>query len=438
MSSPESPKGSKGKSRKGTAADRGKVVRFPAPAPPPPPAEPTGLWTTVRRLGPGVVTGAADLDPSAVITATVVGATFKLSLVWVVLLCIPFLLTIFSVASRIGTETRQGLLDLVRDHYGRSWATAGAVVTIITNLVVIVADLMAVSDGFSIVLRQPRTYFVAGVAFSIWYILIFRDYKKITRALVVVSLPLYLYVVAALMSMPPVWQVLTQVFIPRAHPNAEYVESIVALLGSFLTPYILLWQVSSRTDPEHEPHTGDAHAATMVAILLAFSTMVASASVLHLAHPADMTTRQAAEALSPVVGSIGTILFAIGIIGSGLVALPVLVASMCYDLAQAVGWKYGLSENPWEAKGFYALISGSMFVAGAFAFLNINPVRALYWSMILAGICLIPTLVFLILIGNDRRVMRTVNTRAENFWIGAAAGGLVAAGLAYVYWKLIA
>jgi len=438
VSSPESPKGSKGKSRKGTAADRGKVVRFPAPAPPPPPAEPTGLWTTVRRLGPGVVTGAADLDPSAVITATVVGATFKLSLVWVVLLCIPFLLTIFSVASRIGTETRQGLLDLVRDHYGRSWATAGAVVTIITNLVVIVADLMAVSDGFSIVLRQPRTYFVAGVAFSIWYILIFRDYKKITRALVVVSLPLYLYVVAALMSMPPVWQVLTQVFIPRAHPNAEYVESIVALLGSFLTPYILLWQVSSRTDPEHEPHTGDAHAATMVAILLAFSTMVASASVLHLAHPADMTTRQAAEALSPVVGSIGTILFAIGIIGSGLVALPVLVASMCYDLAQAVGWKYGLSENPWEAKGFYALISGSMFVAGAFAFLNINPVRALYWSMILAGICLIPTLVFLILIGNDRRVMRTVNTRAENFWIGAAAGGLVAAGLAYVYWKLIA
>jgi Mn2+/Fe2+ NRAMP family transporter len=435
VSSPESPKG---KSRKGSPADRGKLVRFPRRAPPPPPQTHPDLWSTLRRLGPGVVTGAADLDPSAVVTATVAGAAFKLSLVWVVLLCVPFLLTIFSVASRVGTETRQGLLDLVRDHYGRGWAAAGAALTIVTNLVVIIADLMAVSDGFSIVLRQPRMYFVAGVAFSVWYILIFHDYKKITRALVLVSLPLYLYIAAALIAMPPAWQLIGQILTPRVRPSLGYVEAIVALLGSFLTPYILLWQVSSRTDPEHEPHAGDAHAATLVSMLLAFSVIVASASVLHLPHPADMTTREAAEALRPAVGSVGAIMFAIGIIGSGLVALPVLVSSMCYDVAQAVGWKYGLSENPWEAKGFYALISGSMFVAGAGAFLKINPVRALYWSMILAGMCLIPTLIFLIMVGNDRRIMRTVNSRWENFWIGAAAGGLIAAGATYLIWSIAA
>jgi len=105
-------------------------------------------------------------------------------------------------------------------------------------------------------------------------------------------------------------------------------------------------------------------------------------------------------------------------------------------VAQAAGWRYGLSENPWEAKRFYALISGAMFVAGAISFVNINPVRALYWSMVLAGACLIPTLIFLILIGNDRRIMRTVNTKWQNFWIGAAAGGLFAAGIAWVGWKV--
>ncbi len=394
------------------------------------------MWSTVRRLGPGMVTGAADLDPSAVVTATVAGAAFSGSLLWVVVLCVPFLLTIFSVASRIGIETRQGLLDLVRVNYGRKLAFVGAWFTILTNMVVIIADLMAVTDAFSIILRQPRVYFVAGVAFSVWYILIFHDYRKITRALVIISLPLYLYVAAAVVTMPPLRTLLWEMFVPHMRPSVDYVESIVALFGSLLTPYILLWQVSSRSDPAHEPHRADSHLATMVSTVLAFSIMIASGAVLHLARPVDMTTRQAAQALSPAVGGYGAVVFAIGIIGSGLVALPVLVASMCYDLAQAVGWKYGLSENPWEAKGFYALISGAMFVAGAAAFINTNPVRTLFYAMLLAGVCLIPTLLFLIVIGNDRRIMRTTNSRWENFWIGAASGSLIAAGCAYAWWKI--
>ncbi len=426
MNSPGSPKGQ--------AKPPSNVVRFPQAQPPPG----TGreILASLRRIGPGLVTGAADLDPSAVVTATVAGAAFGGSVLWVVILCVPFLLTIFEVAARIGTETRQGLLDIVRDNYGRSWALIGAGVTIITNLVVIIADTMAVSEGFAIILRQPRMYFVAGTAFSVWYILIFHDYRRITRALVLISAPLYLYMVAAFLVMPAPAKLLHDILVPHVRTMPDYVEAIVALFGSLLTPYILLWQVSSRSDPGHEPSRADAHLATLVSTLLAFSIIVAAGAVLRLPHPADMTTRQAAEALRPAVGDWGTLVFAIGIIGSGLVALPVLVSSMCYDLAQAVGWKYGLSENPWEAKGFYALISGSMFVAGAAAFLPINPVHALYWAMILAGLCLIPTLAFLVLIGNDRRIMKTTNTVAQNFWIGAAAGGLLAASVAYLWWKI--
>jgi Mn2+/Fe2+ NRAMP family transporter len=189
----------------------------------------------------------------------------------------------------------------------------------------------------------------------------------------------------------------------------------------------VLWQTSSRTDPGHEPHSADAYAATLVSAMLAISVMVAASSVLHLGKPMDMTTRQAAEALRPVVGDLGPILFSVGIIGSGLVAIPVLIASTCYSVAQAMGWPYGLSENPWEAKRFYVLISAAVVVAALGNFIHINPVKALYWSMLLAGVLTVPIFLFILIIANDRRIMRTTNTRLQNFWVGAATGGAAAA-----------
>lgn len=420
--------------RKGTAADRGRVLRFQPAAPRQ--ANPS-VWGQILAIGPGVVTGAADLDPSAVISATVVGATFGHSLLWVVILCIPFLLTIFSVTARIGVETRQGLLDLVRRNYGKWWALAGAAGTITVNMAVVIADLMAVSDALSIILKQDREFFIAALAFSVWYILIFHDYRRITRFLVLLSLPLFAYIaVAFLVSRHDFGGLLSSILLPRAKLTSDYVGGLVAVFGSLLTPYILLWQVSSRSDPSHEPHRADAHAATLVSVVLAFSVTIAAAAVLHVPHAVDMTTKQAAEALRPVAGDWGALVFALGILGAGLVALPVLVASMCYDLAQAMGWNYGLSENPWEARSFYLLISLSMLCASILNYLPINPVKALYWSMILAGILTLPTLVFILLVSNDRRIMRTVNTRSQNFWIGAAAGAVVAAGFAFIVWKL--
>jgi Mn2+/Fe2+ NRAMP family transporter len=287
-----------------------------------------------------------------VVTATVIGASFGFSLLWVVVLCVPFLLTLFSVTARIGVETGQGILDLLRENYGRRIALIAAVMSIVVNVAVVVADLMAVSDVFAIITGQPRMMFAAVAAFSVWYILVFHDYRKITRVLGLVSLPLYLYVAAAVLTAPPLRVLLWNTFVPHFRNPAHVVEGIVALFGSFLTPYIVLWQTSSRTDRQHEPNMSDARAATLVTFVLAYSIIVAAAAVLYLAQPVGMTTRQAAEALRPVVGNWGLLLFSLGIIGSGMVALPVLLASTCYSLAQAVGWKYGLSENPWEAKGF--------------------------------------------------------------------------------------
>jgi len=391
----------------------------------------------LKRIGPGLVTGAANLDPSAIVTATVAGAVFSYSLLWVVVLCVPFLLTIFSVSGRIGTETRHGLLEILRYHYGRRVSVTAALIVIVINMAVVIADLMAVSEMFSVILNQPRMLFVAAIAFSVWYILIFHDYRKITRALVWLSMPLYLYVASAFVVSPGLRHLIAGA-VTHARFQSDYIGNVVALFGSMLTPYIVLWQTSSRTDRQHQPSQADSVLATVTTGALACSIIVAAGSVLHFSQPVDLTVRQAAEALRPVVGGWGMLVFAVGIIGSGMVALPVLVASQCYDLAQAAGWKYGLSEKPWEAKRFYMLISAAMVIATLADFVHMNPVKALYWSMILAGLLLVPMLVFIMIVSNNHMIMRTANTRWQNIWLGLTTASTAVVAAVYVWQLLIA
>ena len=424
------------RSRKGTAEDRGRVVEFPVEL-----TRQGGFLGNLRRLVPGLVTGAANVDPSLVLTATVAGAAFGYGLLWIVVLCVPFLEAIFGASARLGYETRKGLVDLLRQNYGRRVALACAVIIILINMAMIIADLMAVSDAMSIILGHRRIYFVAVVAFSVWYILIFRNYRKVTDALLYLSLPLCVYVVAAVVSAPSPAEILYRTFVPRVAATSSYAAAVLGMFGSLLTPYVLVWQTSSRREQAvtggERPHSFESHAGTLVTTVLSFSVMLAAASVLHVKEPMEMTTRQAAMALAPAVGALGPVLFALGIIGAGMVALPVLVASMCYSVSEAMGWRSGLSETPWEAKSFYVLISLSMLVAALGNFVHINPVKALFLSQVLAGVLTVPILVFILLLSNDRRVMRTANTRYRNFWIGAAIGGLLAAELLWVFWAAI-
>ncbi len=389
---------------------------------------------------PGVVTGAANVDPSLVVTATVAGAAFRYSLLWVVVLCVPLLETIFGVSARLGYETRQGLVDLLRENYGKNIALLCAALVILINMAMIIADLMAVSDSLSIILGHRRIYFVAAVAFSVWYILIFRDYRKITNALLWLSLPLFVYVAAAVYAAPSFGEVLHRTFAPQVFANSSYAAAVVGMFGSLLTPYVLVWQTSSRRESAisggEKPHGLESHAGTLVTTVLSFSVMVAAGSVLHIGAPVEMTTRQAALALQPVAGEWGPIVFSLGIIGAGMVALPVLVASLCYSVSEAAGWKSGLSENPWDAKAFYVLISLAMMLAALGNFIHINPVKALYWSQILAGLLTIPILAFILTLSNDRRVMHTTNTKYQNFWMGAAIGLLIAVAGLWGFWSM--
>jgi len=369
----------------------------------------------------------------------VAGVAYTYSLLWVVVLCVPFLITVFAVSNRLGLETHKGLVHLIRENYGRGLALFCAVVVLTINLAMIVADLMAVSDGLSILLGHQRMFFVALVAFSVWYILILHDYRFFTRIFLWLTLPLFTYVAAGILAAPSAGWVLLSTALPRIPDNPGYASASIALFGSLLTPYVLVWRTSSRREYTQGtallPGT-HSYAGRIITCVLAYSIIVATGSVLHLPFASNMTTVRAAESLRHVVGNIGPYMFAIGLIGAGMVALPVLVASMSYSLSEALGWRSGLTEHPWEAKSFYVLISMTMLAAGVLNFLPINPVRAAYLSQILAGILAIPILLFILFLSNDRRVMHTTNTRLQNFWFGAAIGALTGCSMLLMVWKL--
>lgn len=426
--------------REGSAPGLGKTARWPIQQPHPATASQSGF---LERLLPGVFKGAADVDPALVLTATVAGAVYHYSLLWSVLLCIPFLLTVLGVSARIGQTSRHhGLVDLLRIHYGRKIALTCALVIVATNMAMLIADLMAVTDAFSIMMELPRMYFIAAVSFSVWYILIFRDYRKMTQTLALLSLPLFLYIAAAVLSHPDWKHLISYSLFPRIPRSSAYPGAVVAIFGALLTPYVLVWQTNSRREPafsgDQDGRSTEHRARALVTTVLCYVIMAAAAGVFRLQSGTDLTTRIAALALTPAVGQLATVMFALGIIGAGMVALPVLVASACYSVAEAMDWKSGLNQHPWEAVRLYVLISVAMFLAAALNFIKMNPVHALYGCMILAGVLAIPILMCILLVSNNREVMQTTNSWAQNFWIGAAAGAVAVSAVLAFWWKLAA
>lgn len=391
----------------------------------------------LRRLGgilPGIIAGAADLDPAAVMTAVVAGATFGYSVGWVVLACIPILWSVFSVSARLGTHSNRGLVELVRLRRNRRSAVVVALGMVAVNLAMIIADLRAVSEAFSVILQRSATFFYVAVAFSVWWILIRGSFQRVTRVLGAIALAQLAYVAAAVLATHSLTALLKGIFLPHVASSPEYAITVVALFGSLLTPDVIVWQTSSRRDRNQATPATDSHAGTFVAVLVSLSAIVC-ASALNVSDPDAMTIRLAASALAPL-GMLGPVLFALGIIGSGLVALPILVASMCYSIAEAVDWKTGLDQNPWEARLFYVLLSGTIFLSVITNFFPLNTVKILYWSQFMAGVVLIPILWNILRLTNDKTVVSRPNSVFENFWLGGAIGGSVVANGIFI-WSLL-
>jgi Mn2+/Fe2+ NRAMP family transporter len=401
-------------------------------------SEPSGIVARLRKLTPGIVAGAADLDPAAVLTATVAGASFGYSIGWVVLLAVPVLWAVFNVAARIGHHGGRGLVELIRRSYGRTAGWGMAVAMISVNMTMIIADLIAVSDAFSLILQQHRIFFLPIVAFAVWYLLVVGDYRKSSRALIGFALFQVAYLVAAVLAVKSWTGLLKGIFLPHFTLNSAYVIGIIAVFGSLLTPDVLVWQTSSRRDVKETGgglHAGESKAGTLVAAIISLSVIIAASS-LHVADPSHMSTLDAAQALGPL-GALAPVIFSLGIIGSGLIALPILVASMCFSIAEAADWKAGLTIPAWEARRFYVLISASVLIATLIDFSNINTVTVLYWSQVFAGFLVVPVLIFIVLLGNNPRLTGRRNTTSENFWLGGAIAGMIVANLVFFWTQFV-
>ena len=393
--------------------------------------------TRFRQAVPGIIAGAADLDPAAVLTATVAGASFGYSLGWVVLLCIPVLFTVLTVSARIGQQTRKGLVQLVREHYGAKSALLIALLMVGVNMAMIIGDVVAVSDSVALVLGMPHTFFLAIVGFTVWYLLIIGNYQKITNVLGGLALVLVCYAIAAIKVTPSLGTLAHGLLLPHIQFKGAYLMGVVAVFGSLLTPDVIVWQTSSRRGlPKGlaKAYTTESHWGTFVACLVSLSVLV-TASQLNTVDPSSMSTHTASLALGSF-GTLGPVLFSIGIMASGLIALPILLASLCFSVAEAFAWKSGLAAKPWEANRFYVMISVAIFIALIVDYIGVNTVQVLYWSQVLAGVVLVPIFVFILLLANDRRIMRTTNTRAENIWLGLAAAGMLISNLLF-FWSEI-
>jgi Mn2+/Fe2+ NRAMP family transporter len=387
----------------------------------------------------GVVAGAADLDPAAVLTATVAGATFGYSVGWVVLLSIPVLWSVFSVSSRIGRDSRKGLVELVREQYGRSSALVLALGIFAVNFVMIIGDLVAVSDALSIVTNQWRAFFLVPLAFLVWYMLIVGNARKSMERLGLLSLFLISYVVAACFTVHSPVTVARGILFPHIEATAAYSMAVIAVFGSLLTPDVIIWQTSSKReiprtlDPTHDT---ESHAGTFVATLISLSAIIVAASF-HVADPALMTTRSASQSLA-FLGSVGPLLFALGILGSGMVALPLLAASLSFSISEAAGWASGLNKEPWEARYFYIVISSILLGSVVISLFGVNTVHILYWSQVGAGALVVPILSFLLLLGRNRRVVNSSNSPADEFCLGFAILAMLIANVLFVWTQWIA
>lgn len=410
---------------------------MPANRHPTSPEPRNNLIHIAARMVPGVIAGAADLDPAAVLTATVAGASFGYSLGWVVLLSFPVLFSIFAVSNRIGHQTGKGLIELIREQYGKRIAIIMATLVVAVNLTMVIGDIVAVSDGFSLIAAVPRVYFIAAIAFLVWYVLIIGNYHQTIKLLGTITLILVAYVVAAFHLTDSFPRLAQGIFVPRMQMNTEYMMGVVAVFGSLLTPDVIVWQTSSRRGlPKGvaQAHVSESHAGTFVACLVSLCAMIA-ASHLHVTDPSSMSLRTASQSLD-TFGFIGPLLFSLGIIGSGLIALPILVASLCFSLAEAFGWKSGLDFVPWEARPFYVMISATVFLAVFIDMFGINTVKVLYWSQVLAGMVLVPIFTYILLISNNARLMRTTNSRWENIWLGFATSGMLISNLLFFWFEL--
>ena len=381
-----------------------------------------GFWAT---LGPGLITGASDDDPSGIATYSQAGAQFGFSMCWVMLFTFPLMAAIQEISARIGRVTGQGIAGNIRTHYPKLLLRVIVGLLLVANIINLGADLGAMGDAVALLIGGPAHLYVAGIAIGCAALEIFSRYERYVVLLKWSSVFLLAYVATALVVDTPWWLVARSTLIPTVRLDADYIVAIVAVLGTTITPYCFFWQSSQEAEDERiDPDSGPLLLAPEQAgsqiwrirldtyIGMGYSNVISLFIIITMAATLNAhgitnieTSAQAAEALRPIAGAFAFALFAVGIIGIGLLAIPVLAGSCAYALGEALDWPIGLDRLPLDAKAFYGTILASTLIGVAINFIGFDSVKALFWAAVINGVVSVPLMVVMMIMAMEPKVM---------------------------------
>ncbi len=376
-----------------------------------------------RRLGPGLITGAADDDPSGIATYSQAGAQFGVNLLWTVVLTYPLMTAIQSICARIGRVTGQGLAANMAQVLPRWLVNLLVLLLFAANTVNIGANLAAMGAAARLVVGWGDVLFAVVFAAGSLVLQVFVPYHRYVHLLKWLTLALFAYV-GVLFSVSIDWaEVARGVLLPQFAWSASALTVIVAVFGTTISPYLFFWQSAEEVEDAALgsgkgpllQHPADApaelgrialdnHVGMAFSNLIAFFIMLTTAMTLHKAGITDIeTSAQAAEALRPIAGEFAFVLFSLGIIGTGLIALPVLAGSAAYAVGELRGWRIGLEQKPDNAKAFYGVIALGFALGLGMLFLPIDPIKALFWSAVLNGVIAVPLMAATMIVASSRQ-----------------------------------
>jgi len=388
----------------------------------------------LRVLGPGFITGAADDDPSGIATYSQAGAAYGYGQLWTLSLCLPLMISVQEAAARIGSVTGQGLAQVTARRFSRRVLYAVVSLVVIANVINIAADIAAVGAALNLLIPLPIPLLAAVFTAVVLSVTILMPYHSYARVLKVFALALLAYVATALLVHEPWTHIATRTVWPSLQWDTSYWYVIVGILGTTISPYMFFWQTAEEVEERSDAdRRGVARRSlrlirTDVAIGMVGSQvgswfmMVTTATVLHAHGVVNIgTAADAAAALEPLVhsfphaGTLAKVIFAIGVIGMGLLGVPVLAGSASYAVSELFGWKEGLNEKARQARGFYAVIAAALLVGLGLTLIGIDPIRSLIFAAVVNGVVAVPLVFVIRRIGQDSNIMgEHTNGRLSN------------------------
>jgi NRAMP (natural resistance-associated macrophage protein)-like metal ion transporter len=406
--------------------------------------EPNPIKRFFRMLGPGLITGASDDDPSGIGTYATAGAAFGYALLWTAPVTFPLMASVQYICAKVGIVSGMGLAGVLRRHYGRALLYPAVLGLVIANTLNAGADVGAIAAGLNLLVPAlPLPLLVVPVGLLLLALQIWGSYRLIARTFKWLTLSLLAYIGAAFFARPEWGLVLRDTLLPTVGGDPKFLATLVALLGTTISPYLFFWQASQEveekiamgrrrlrqrqgaTDGELRYAAWDVNLGMLLSNAVMYFIILATAATLHRDGRTDIqSAEEAAQALRPLVGEAASFLFALGLVGTGLLAVPILTTSAAYAVAEAFHWECGLDKKAASARGFYGVMTASTVVGLAINFVGLNPVEALFWVAVVNGLLAPPLLVLIMLIANNRAVMgNRVNCLGLNVlgWLTTAA-----------------